>query len=323
MEIEGARIAPNWTSAAGALEGILACLGAPLPRHAVMGLSGHAWHFCLQTREGVTALPGGPADYDRAAMARWYGRTGVHWERFSARIEAGPDGAGARSRAVAWAVAHLDAGRPLIGWDFHLHEHAVVYGHDSAAGAFFVDDLLTHDLGPLVPWADWPSSLGEVELLAPVGATEADPVETVAAALRAATECFAGLDGPVDSQPRGTAGLLSWAEALDGDAQVDRAGHAYTLCVLQAARLDGAAFLADVAAAIPEVAGPLGVAVGALREEATVLSPLLTLFPFPPGGHGNVANTGLRRASAMVLRRAAGHERVAAEAIAEASRLLE
>jgi hypothetical protein len=110
---------------------------------------------------------------------------------------------------------------------------------------------------------------------------------------------------------------------MDGDSEVDRAGNAYTLAVLQAARVDGAAFLVDVAAAIPEIAEPLGVAAGALREEATALSPLLTLFPFPPGGHGNVANAGLRRAAAMVLRRAAGHERVASEAIAESLRLLE
>ncbi len=323
MEIEGARIAPNWTSAAGALEGVLAHLGNPLPRHAVMGLSGHAWHFCLQTREGVTALPGGPADFDRSTMARWYGRTGVRWARFSARADAGPGGDAARTRAVAWAAAHLHAGRPLIGWDFHLHEHAVVYGYDSAAGAFLVDDLLTHDLGPVVPWADWPSTLGEIELLAPVGETEADPIETVADALRAAIECFAGLDGPADGQPRGTPGLLAWAEAMDGDSEVDRGGNAYTLAVLQAARVDGAAFLADVAVAIPGLAGALGVAAGALGEEATALSPLLTLFPFPPGGHGNVANAGLRRAAAMVLRRAAGHELTAAEAIAESLRLLE
>ena len=57
-------IAQNWTSAAGALEAILNYLGEPLPRHAVMGLSGHAWHFCLGTRGDVTALPSGVADID-------------------------------------------------------------------------------------------------------------------------------------------------------------------------------------------------------------------------------------------------------------------
>ncbi|MBI5946758.1 MAG: hypothetical protein HY875_01305 [Chloroflexi bacterium] len=323
MEIEGARIAPNWTSAAGALEGVLRLMGLPLPRHAVMGLSGHAWHFCLQTREGVTALPGGPTDYDRATLARWYGRTGLDWERFSARAVPGPQGESARGEAVSWATAHLDAGRPLIGWDFHLHEHAVVYGYDAGAAAFLVDDLLTGDLGPAVPWADWPSGLGDIELLAPAGVLELDPVDTVAGALCAAVECFAGRDGPADGQPRGTAGLLAWAEAMDGDTEVDRAGNAYTLAVLVAARVDGAAFLADVAEALPDLAGPLAAAVSALREEATALSPLLTLFPFPSGGHGNVANPGLRRAAAMALRRAARHEQAAADALLQALALFD
>jgi hypothetical protein len=310
----GARIAPNWTSAAGALEGVLAYLGAALPRHAVMGLTGHAWHFCLGARDGVVALPSGPADLDREAMAARYERTGWRFERFAADAR----DAGARDRAASWAAAHLEAGRPVIGWDFHLHEHAVVYGYDAARGGFLVDDLLTGEAGPLVALADWPSALGRIELLAPIDAVEVDAGEAVAGALTTALDCFAGLDGADDGQPRGTAGMEAWAEAMDGDAEVDRAGNAYQLAVLQAARLDGADFLADLAAAIPGLAEPLGEAERAIREETKALSPLLTLFPFPTGGHGNVANPGLRRGAAMALRRAAQHERRAAEAIVRA-----
>ena len=64
--------------------------------------------------------------------------------------------------------------------------------------------------------------------------------------------------------------------------------------MLQAARLDGADFLADLAAAIPELAEPLTEAERAIREETKALSPLLTLFPFPTGGHGNVGNAGVQ-----------------------------
>ena len=60
-----------------------------------------------------------------------------------------------------------------------------------------------------------------------------------------------------------------------------------------------------------------------MRDEVKALAPLLTLFPFPTGGHGNVNNAGLRRGAAMALRRAAAHERAAAAAIAEALELLE
>lgn len=320
--IEGVHLAPNWTSAAGALEGILAYLGAPLPRHAIMGLTGHAWHFCLGSREGVVALPSGPADLDWQRMSAHYARTGYRWERFGGELPAGGDWSEMRAAAIAWAIAHLDAGRPLIGWDFHLHEHAVVYGYDRNEEGFLVDDILTPEVGPIALWRDWPSAVGQVELFAPVEPLEVDPEEALAGAFTTALTAFDGLDGAPDGQPRGSAGLDAWADAFDGEAEVDRAGNAYTLAVLQPARLDGAAFLADVAAAVPPLAPPLDRAREALGEETRALAPLLTLFPFPTGGHGNVANAGLRHVAAMALRRAANHERACREALAEALALL-
>ena len=86
----------------------------------------------------------------------------------------------------------------------------------------------------------------------------------------------------------------AWADAFDSDTEVDRAGNAYTLAVLQGARMDGAAFLADLAESIPDLGEPLRVAERAIRDEVQALSPLITLFPFPTGGHGNVGNAGLR-----------------------------
>ncbi|MCZ2108000.1 MAG: hypothetical protein LC118_00250, partial [Dehalococcoidia bacterium] len=308
-------IAPNWTSAAGAVEAILAYLGTPLPRHAVMGLTGHAWHLCLGSREDVVALPSGPSDYDRAAMAGRYARTGWRWERFSGTPAD-------RDVAIEWAKARLNRGVPLIGWDFHLHEFAVVYGVDVSRGGFLVSDVITAQVSAFAPWDTWPS-LGEIELVAPIEPVDEETLATIVDALQTALDCFAGNDGPADGQPRGTAGLEAWAAAFESETEVDRAGNAYTLAVLQAARLDGAAFLADVSAALPELSESLGRAERALTDEAAALSPLLTLFPFPTGGHGNVANGGLRRAAAMALRRSARHERVAAEAIREALEILE
>ena len=323
MNVElSARLAPNWTSAAGALEGVLGFLGTPLPRHAVMGLTGHAWHFCLASREGVVALPSGPADLDWEAMVARYARTGWRWERFGSILRPADDWADMRAAAAEWAIPHLESGRPLIGWDFHLHEHAVVYGYDRARSGFLIDDILTGEGGPFVAWADWPSTLGLLELFAPIQPLEMDPLEAIGAALETALACFEGRDGPADGQARGTAGLTAFADAMDSEIEVDRPGNAYTLAVLQAARLDGAEFLADVAAAIPDLAEPLGEAVKAVKAETQALSPLLTLFPFPSGGHGNVANAGLRRGAAMALRRAAEHEEGAAAAIRAALDLL-
>jgi hypothetical protein len=311
--IEGVHIAPNWTSSAGALEGILEFLGAPLPRHAIMGLTGHAWHTCLGSREGVVALPSGPLDLDWGAMTANYARTGFAWERFPGIGTLAAD----RLPAIAWAMARLDLGRPVIGFDFHLHEYSVVYGYD-LDGHFLVDNVLSEEVGPVALWRDWPSAVGRIELFAPVGPVEVDPARAVSEALRTAVACLEGRDGPADGQPRGTAALSAWADAFEGDTVVDRAGNAYTLAVIQAARLDGAAFIGDLADSLPDLAVPLAEAERALRDETQALAPLITLFPFPSGGHGNVANPGLRRAAAMALRRAADHERAVAAALAEA-----
>ena len=112
----------------------------------------------------------------------------------------------------------------------------------------------------------------------------------------------------------------AWAEAFDGEAEVDRAGNAYTLAVLQAARMDGAAFLADVAESIPELAPAPGAAPRRpSAKQVKALAPLITLFPFPTGGPRQRRTTpASAAAAAMALRRAAQHERDAAAAIAEA-----
>ena len=312
---------PNWTTAAGALEGVLAAEGLELPRHAVMGLTGHAWHLCVSSEGGVTALPSGPHDLDWAAMVERYARTGLAWERFGRRAR-GEEVAGARAEGIAWARERLDAGRPLIGFDFQVHEFAIVRSYDVEREGFLLEPAISDELGGFAPWSDWPSpSLGIIELFAPLGPSDPDPEEAVVGALGTALELMSG-SGGASEQPRGTAAFEAWADAFEGTGEVDRVGNAYTLAVLQAARSDGAAFLHDLAEAIPELAEPLARAERAVRDLTQTLSPLLTLFPFPAGGHGSVANPGLREAAANALRRAAAHERRAAEAIAEAVALL-
>ncbi len=306
--IEGIALAPNWTSAAGALEGVLRHAGIELPRHAIMGLTGHAWHFCLGTAGGVTALPSGPAAFDRGAMVARYARTGLRFERF-----AGPPDVPTKERAIAWAVERLDAGVPLIGWDLHLHEFGIIDGYDRERGGFFVQDIITEEVGPFVAWEMW-EPIGGVELWAPVEAVEVGE-EVAIDAVTTALALFAGDERVGEAHLAGTRGIEAWAEALEGSAAVDRAGNAYTLAVLAAARSDGAAFLADLAAAFPAAGAELGTAARALEEEVKALSPLLTLFPFPAGGHGSIQVPGLRRAAAMALRRAAAWERACAESL--------
>ncbi len=308
---------PNWTTAAGALEGVLTAEGLELPRHAVMGLTGHAWHLCLASEGGVTALPSGPHDLDWGAMVERYARTGLAWERFARRAQ-GEELAGVRDEAIAWARERLDAGVPLIGFDLQIHEFAIVRGYSVERGGFLVESAVSEEMGGFAPWSDWPTpSIGIVELFAPVGPSDPDPEEAVVGALQTAVELMSG-GGGESAHPRGTAALEAWADAFEGTGEIDRAGNAYTLAVLQAARTDGAAFLGDLAEAVPGLAIPLIHAQRAVLDVTQALSPLLTLFPFPAGGHGSVSNPGLREAAANALRRAAAHERRAAASIAEA-----
>ncbi len=308
---------PNWTTAAGALEGVLAAEGLELPRHAVMGLTGHAWHLCLASEGDVTALPSGPHDLDWGAMVERYARTGLAWERLGRRAR-GVELAVARDEAIAWARERLDEGVPLIGFDLQIHEFAIVRGYSVERGGFLVESAVSEEMGGFAPWSDWPTpSIGIVELFAPVGPSDPDPEEAVVGALQTAVELMSG-GGGASAHPRGTAALEAWADAFEGTGEIDRAGNAYTLAVLQAARTDGAAFLGDLAEAVPGLAIPLMHAQRAVLDVTQALSPLLTLFPFPAGGHGSVANPGLREAAANALRRAAGHERRAAASIAEA-----
>ena len=308
---------PNWTTAVGALEGVLAAEGLELPRHAVMGLTGHAWHLCLASEGDVTALPSGPHDLDWGAMVERYARTGLAWERLGRRAR-GVELAVARDEAIAWARERLDAGVPLIGFDLQIHEFAIVRGYSVERGGFLVESAVSEEMGGFAPWSDWPTpSIGIVELFAPVGPSDPDPEEAVVGALQTAVELMSG-GGGESAHPRGTAALEAWADAFEGTGEIDRAGNAYTLAVLQAARTDGAAFLGDLAEAVPGLAIPLIHAQRAVLDLTQALSPLLTLFPFPAGGHGSVSNPGLREAAANALRRAAGHERRAAASIAEA-----
>ncbi len=308
---------PNWTTAAGALEGVLAAEGLELPRHAVMGLTGHAWHLCLASEGDVTALPSGPHDLDWGAMVERYARTGLAWERLGRRAR-GVELAVARDEAIAWARERLDAGVPLIGFDLQIHEFAIVRGYSVERGGFLVESAVSEEMGGFAPWSDWPTpSIGIVELFAPVGPSDPDPEEAVVGALQTAMELMSG-GGGESAHPRGTAALEAWADAFEGTGEIDRAGNAYTLAVLQAARTDGAAFLGDLAEAVPGLTIPLIHAQRAVLDLTQALSPLLTLFPFPAGGHGSVSNPGLREAAANALRRAAAHERRAAASIAEA-----
>ena len=229
----------------------------------------------------------------------------------------GEDLDAAREEALGWARERLDEGVPLIGFDLQVHEFAIVTGYDDERRGFHVESAVSEELGGFAPWDDWPS-LGIIELFAPTGPSDPDPELAVLGALQTALQLLSGEGGRERAPARGRRRWRRGRRRSMGRERWTGRGNAYMLAVLQAARMDAAAFLRDLAESVPPLAEPLGRAEEAVREVTQALSPLLTLFPFPAGGHGNVANPGLREAAANALRRAAGHERRAAQSIAEA-----
>ncbi|MCA9823987.1 MAG: hypothetical protein KC479_00985, partial [Dehalococcoidia bacterium] len=184
---------------------------------------------------------------------------------------------------------------------------------------FLVDDRVSGQTGDVAPWDSWPSeAVGRIDLFAPVEPVEDDPAAAIVDSL---ADAVAFLHG--SGANSGRTGLERWAEAFDSEIEIDRAGNAYTLQVLQAARLDGADYLGNLRDLFPQAASEINEAIDTVRALVTTLAPLVTLFPFPAGGHGNISNPGLREAAAAALRRAAGHQRDLAIAIAGVHKAIE
>jgi len=303
------RLAPNWTTLAGAVEGVLAALGVPLPRHAVMGLTGCAFAFALAESEAGAASPAGLHAFDTWRLGERLARTGVRFERFAPN-DADPH------EAIAWIASRTERGVPVIAWALRLREWGIIREVDQASETFTVDDLLSPEVGPTAAWADWPWGGERIDLLAPVEAVAAEDAaeDLVIDSLRDAAALLEGRIRPA-GLPTGAEALEAWARAFEEGRAIDRSGNAHCLAALLAARSDGATYFSELGEALPEASEPLQAAAEGLRREAAELAQLVTLFPYPAGGAGALASAGIRRIAAAALRRAADWERQAAQRV--------
>lgn len=302
MEL-AARYAPNWTSIAGALEGVLAFLHAPLPTHAVMGLTGLAFALRIEERSG-TWFPSPASD----PLPTPYVAEAA--QRLGLRLR-GYDGPPSKEAALRWVVEELRQGRPVLAGGVRGPGWGIVRGIEEEGGALLVSDLLEAEVGPRVSREEFPAA---AELFAPDPWEGTDALAAVRDALSDAARLLRG-EAPFLREPHGAPGLVAWAELLRAGARIDRPGHAFHLARLHAARLAAAEFCADLAAAFAPAQEALHRAAAAFREEAKALSQLLTLFPYPSGGGSAASHPGLRRIAAAVLERAAELEREAAGAL--------
>ncbi len=306
------RYVPNWTSIAGAIEGVLEYLGAALPTHAVMGLTGLAFALRLEERGGswFPSPPSDPLPTRRVvAVSR---RLGLHLRPY--------EGPATREDVIEWIQGELGRGRPVLAKDLRGPGWGIVRGIDVRERHLLISDLLEPEVGPRLPWEELPAS--PAELLIPSALAEAGAAGVVREALTDAAQLLTG-EAPFLGEVHGAPALEAWAELLRSGRPLDRPGHALHIARLHAARLAAAQFCEDLAAAFEAAAEALRQAARSLRQEASELSQLLTLFPYPSGGGSTLSHPGMRRIAASNLERAAELERAAGEALGAARRHLD
>ena len=253
-ELRGLELAANWTSAAGALEGIL-----ELPWCATAAARDYGPHRTrlaylpwLRAEASRRCLPGRPTSIGTRWCAAMLAPGSLRSD--SARgLPADDDWGNRAPAAIAWATRHLDAGRPLMGWDFHLHEYGIVYGYDRAREGFLVEDVLSGRWGRSRCWRIGRSAIGRIELFAPLGRGRGRPDrDRGGARSQTAHRVLRGRGWPgrrpaAGHRRAGLRGRRRWTAMRKSTA---RATRTRSRCS-QAARMDGADFLADVAASLP------------------------------------------------------------------------
>jgi hypothetical protein len=291
----------NWTSLAGCLETVLAYEGKPLPRPALMVLSGLAFRLSVRTT-GRPLAADALYRYDPAALAGHLRRVGL-----DADVYFSPS-TGEHDRGLGFIRRSVDKGHPAVVYGLQLPEFGLVYGYDDREQTLAVKTVLSEMVGELLAWERYPADEAAFQMVVVPLKVQRLPENALAAALREAVR------GQVDASleaigvAQGPAAYVAWAQLLDGGEAIDAQGNAHTIQTLQAARADAAAYLA----ARPEP--ELRKAASAYQQEVLVLSRLATYFPFPAGG--DVTNRGIRRLAAAALREALAHEQSAIEAMA-------
>jgi hypothetical protein len=228
----GARYENHWTSAAGALAGVLAALGSALPTWEVAALSGHAFRFAITECPGGAFGSDGPSCFSAATALPLYERLGL---RFHA-IEAAPgasDYASIRKLALEEIRKSTRHRRPAIAYGLQTASFGIVLGAD--AEALTISSTLSGQYGSRLPLSQWPppGSAFPLRVFVPQKEIRFTRSGSFRAAIAFAV-AFArqGESGGVPGHQQLASGLAAyalWAELLEREAPIDAAGHA--LCI--------------------------------------------------------------------------------------------
>lgn len=309
-------IVSNWTSIAGAIEGILRFLGTDGGSSWVMGTTGYAFRLAIRSGAGGIATAEDTLTPETPTTRALHEGLGVRWEWQSA----GPDDRDfdrRRKQAIARIRRSIDRGRPAAAYGLHLPEFGLIKGYDDGARRFFVSTTLSSQYGEALPWSQWPApgQPRRIDVLLPGDRRRMDRSATERTALRfAVAEARRGAPAAESDAANGLAAYDRWLAGYGEPGRLDPYGNARCIQTLQAARRDAARYVRSVAASRQgDVAALLERAAAAYDAEALALSRLASLFPYPAGG--DPTSPGALAAGAASLRQALAHERDAIESL--------
>ena len=177
--LAGASYVYNWTSIAGALEGVLRYLGHGYGTAYLMGITGHA--FRLDVSAGDPPIgPEGPLSIDFQVAASIYSRLGRSFTLLSAS-KGDRDYQKVRQQTLEEIKRSIDRGVPAIAFDLFLPEFGVVKGYDDGRHALLVDTVLTPQTGEVLPYDRWPSSEDVGLVCALIASAKASPPDLATA----------------------------------------------------------------------------------------------------------------------------------------------
>jgi hypothetical protein len=321
--LAGAETAGNWTSIAGALQGVLAFLGEPLDRPTVMGLSGHAFRIAIWTSDAGIADAESAVRFDHERALPLYESLGYAMRRVA--VGAGdPERERQMREAIRQIRRSIDHKRPVAASGLQVPDFGIIKGYDDRTGVFFVSTVVSPQYGETLPLSQWPAPghLQSVEILLPGDRRRIDRRRAEKAALTfACAYAQAGHpDGPADTA-HGFLAYEHWLRGYENPGSLSRSGNARCIQTVQAARRDAAVFLRAISPSYSGAAREaLEAAAAAYSEEALTFSRLATLFPFPNGG--DTLSPGALAVGAISLRQALAHEQAAIRALDAVCRVL-
>jgi hypothetical protein len=306
----------NWTSIAGAIDGILHFSGLRLDEPVLMGLSGHAFRFAIAESEAGVASAESPFYIDYRRSIDLYSGLGLSWDTDGCWPD-DADCVGHRERLLARIQRSIDRGMPCAIYGLQVAEFGIVNGYDERAGLLFVSTNVSPQYGSSLPVAQWPAP-GHSPILRglfPLGKSNVDRPTAELQGLRFAVEyAYHGDLHAPSGIAHGLAAYKRWLESYERGLPIDAIGNRRCIQILQSARRDAGAFLTSIANRLPNEADRLRAVARDYELETLALSRMATLFPYPGGG--DIDSRGIREAAAASLREAFGLEQKAVASLA-------